>query len=304
MKKSVYFKRVIKAGIVSFWRNGWVSVATILVMVLAVFMVGALLFSNVLLTSSLTRIEEKVDISVYFKTTAQEDEVLDLRDSLAALSEVKNVEYVSREEALAQFESRHVNNALITQSLDELGENPLGANLNVRAKSPDQYESIARFLESGAYDNIIDKVNYRQNKIVIDRLSNILAASRALGFGATLILALIAVLVTFNTVRLAIHVNREEIRIMRLVGAANNFIRGPFIIEGILYGVIAGVFVMALFYPLTYWLGPKTVRFFGGPDLFQYFMANFFEILLLLVATGVILGSISSFIATRKYLKT
>lgn len=302
-KKNLFLRRVLKTGIQNFWRNGWVSLATILIMVLALSMVGALLFSNVLLTSALSSIEEKVDISVYLKTTAPEKEILDLRDAIASLSEVDTIEYVSRDEALARFRARHTNNALITQSLEELEENPLGASLNIRAKNPDQYESIASFLESGVYASIIDKVNYRQNKVVIERLSNILNASRALGFGATLVLAIIAILVTFNTIRLAIYISRDEISVMRLVGAKNSYIRSPFVVEGILYGIISSIIVMVVLYPTTYWLGPKTVRFFGGPDLFVYFLGNFFEIFLLLLFIGVALGSISSFIATRRYLK-
>lgn len=300
---SPYIRRIIKAGILNFWRNGWVSLATVLVMVLTLFVTGALVFSNVLLESALTRIEEKVDISVYFKLDAPEDEMLALKSKVEKLGEVKAATYTSREDALANFKARHANNALITQSLEELGENPLGASLNIRAENPEHYGSIAQFLASPSFADIIDKVNYFQNKVVIDRLSGILAASQRVGFGTTLVLAIIAVLVAFNTIRLAIYTSKDEIQIMRLVGATNNFIRSPFIIEGVLYGVISAVTVIVAFYPLTLWLGPKAEQFLGGPNLFEYYIANFFQLFALLLIVGIALGSLSSFIAIRRYLK-
>lgn len=299
----IQIKRNIVQGFVNFWRNGWVSLATVLIMVLTLFVFGSLLFSNVILTSALDRLQDKVDISVYFKTSAKENEILDLQSSLEKLAEVERVAYVSREQALADFQKKHSENALITQSLDELGDNPLGASLNITARDPSQYNSISKFLESQNFDGIVDKVNYQQNQIVIEKLSQILSSSRAIGFGITVALSIIAILVAFNTIRLAIYTARDEISIMRLVGATNSYIRGPFIVDGVIHGLIASIATMAIFWPLSLWLGPKAERFFGGPNLFNYYISNFLIIFLLLLMLGVILGVISSLIATRRYLK-
>ena len=295
--------RAIKRGVVNFWRNGWVSLATVLVMVLALFVLGALFFSNVLLTSALSRLEEKVDISVYFKTSAPEEDILALKSALGKLQEVKAVEYVSSDQALAAFQERHAENALITQALEELGENPLGASLNVKAKDPRQYEAISRFLEAESFENIVDKINYRQNQVVIEKLTGILKASRALGLGITLALSAIAILVAFNTIRLAIYTSKDEISIMRLVGASTARVRSPFLVEGVIHGAIASVLTMLAFWPLAAWLGPKADRFFGGPNLLNYYLSNFLAIFLMLLTAGVVLGVISSLIATRRYLK-
>ncbi|HEY4527963.1 MAG TPA: permease-like cell division protein FtsX [Candidatus Paceibacterota bacterium] len=295
--------RAIKQGVVNFWRNGWVSLATVLVMVLALFVLGALFFSNVLLTSALSRLEEKVDISVYFKTSAPEEDILALKSALGKLQEVKAVEYVSSDQALAAFQERHAENALITQALEELGENPLGASLNVKAKDPRQYEAISRFLEAESFENIVDKINYRQNQVVIEKLTGILKASRALGLGITLALSAIAILVAFNTIRLAIYTSKDEISIMRLVGASTARVRSPFLVEGVIHGAIASVLTMLAFWPLAAWLGPKADRFFGGPNLLNYYLSNFLAIFLMLLTAGVVLGVISSLIATRRYLK-
>ncbi len=298
----VNVKRIFKSGFMNFWRNGWVSLATILVMVITLFVLGSLIFGRALLNSTLAQLEDKVDITVYFKTGANEGEILSMKDKLSKLDEVKEINYISAEKALQDFRERHADNALITQSLDELAENPLGANLNIKAKDTSQYESIARFLEASAISSI-DKINFRQNKAMIERLGNILNASRNVGLGATLVLGIIAVLVAFNTIRLAIYTSKDEITVMRLVGASSRHIRGPFIVEGIMYGVFAAIFTMFIFYPLTLWLGPLAERFFSGPDLFAYYISNFFQIFAILLLAGVGLGSLSSFIATRRYLK-
>ena len=300
-------KRVVKAGFFSFWRNSWVSLATVLIVAITLFTVGSIVFARAVLQYTLNDIQSKVDISVYFKPDASEDDILAIRESVLKLPEVKEAEYISRDQALEDFKNRHKNNALITQSLDELGDNPLGASINIRAKKISQYASIAKFLEdlekSGGANTIIYKINYFQNKVVIDKLSQILSSANKLGLALSLILISISMLVTFNTVRLAIYTAREEISVMRLVGASNKFVSGPFVIEGVMYGVIGAIITMVIFYPLSLWLGPKSSIFFGGIDVFDYYTGNFFQIFGLLLGVGVFLGVISSLIAVRRYLK-
>ncbi len=300
-------KRVLKAGFMNFWRNGWVSLATVLIMAMTLFTIGSIIFSRALILSTLDELQNKVDISVYFKTDAAESDIFLLKDSLLKLSEVKNVEYVSRDQELKNFKERHKDNALITQSLEELGDNPLGAALNIKAKNTSQYASIAKFLEDAlkmeGVGSIIDKISYRQNKIVIERLSKILDSSKKIGFAISLILIIISILVVFNTIRMAIYTSKDEIGVMRLVGASNRFISGPFVVEGLLYGVIASVITMLVFYPLTMWLGPMTESFFGNINLYDYYISNFAQIFSIILFAGVGLGVISSLIAVRRYLK-
>ncbi len=299
----VNIKRIIKSGFINFWRNGWVSLATVIIMFITLFIIGSLVFLNVLLTSTLSSLEDKVDISIYFKNDAQEERILSLKRTMSKLEEVKNIDYVSREEALNRFRERHKDNALINQSLTELNENPLGASFNIKAKDPSQFGAINNFLESSSFDDIIDKINYRQNQLVINRLSEILSSSRKIGFSITVFMVVVAILVSFNTIRLAIYTSREEISIMRLVGASNNYIRGPFIVEGAFYGLFSSILATIIFYPVTYWLAGKAQSFFGPPNIFNYYLVNFFEIFILLMFVGVFLGSFSSIIAVRRYLK-
>ena len=305
MKEKVLtaLKRVFKSGLNSFWRNRWVSSATISVMVITIGLITSLFLVSVMADKVLKDLEQKVDVSVYFSLDTSENEVLKIKQELEGVSDVKSVEYVSKEMALAKFEEDHKNNPQIIKSLEELGGNPLEASLNVKAKYIENYDAIVSFLESSRFSNTIDTVNYRQNQKVIEKLSSILSATRRFGFVGIMVLVLIAILVTFNTIRITIYSTREEIGIMRLVGASNWYIRGPFIVEGIAYGLVAAVVTLILFYPLILFVSPKISAFINGLNLADYFSANVLEIFLMQSLIGVGLGVISSLIAMRRYLK-
>ncbi len=304
----INFRRILKTGFFNFWRNGFVSLSSVVVMVATLSVIGGLIFVSAILDASLTEIRSKVDINVYFVTTAPESSIEDLKATLETLPEVESVGYVSREEALENFRARHENDQITLQALEELGDNPLGASLNIKAKEPSQYEGIARFLEeqgnaSTDRSAVIDRINYFQNKIAIDRLTEIIDSADRLGAAITIALALVSVLITFNTIRLAIFMSREEIAVMRLVGATARYIRGPFVVAGVLYGVVAALLTLAVFFPLTYWLGSATENFFIGLNVFNYYLSNLGQITLILLGSGAIIGAMSSYLAVRKYLK-
>lgn len=303
----INIKRIIRAGFVNFWRNGFVSLASILVITITLFLIGSLIFFSAVLNFALNELRNKVDINVYFVTSASEEEVLSLKGKLESLPEVASAEYTSREAALEEFRVRHENDFLTLQALEELGENPLGASLNIRARETSQYESIARFLETISEpeigsSSIIDSINYNQNKVAIERLSRVIDGAETLGIAIIIVMAAISIIIVFNTVRLAIYTSREEISVMRLVGAENRFIRGPFMVEGFLYGIFSAVVALIIFYPVTAWMGGATERFFGGINVFDYYIENFGQIFLVIVVSGIVLGVISSYIAVRRYL--
>lgn len=302
-------KRVARYGVAGFVRNGFISLAAIVIMTITLFVVAFLMIAGAALSSTLSQLTDKVDVSVYFSVSATEEQVFDVRRSLEALPEVASVSYVSRDQALAEFRERHANDQLTIQALDELGENPLGSALEVRAKETSQYENIAKYLsaqqESGTGAGaVIEKVNFYQNKTAIDRLTNIIETSRTLGFAIALILGAASVLIAFNTIRLAIYTSRDEIGVMNLVGANRWYVRGPFMIAGILYGISAGVVVLLLLYPVTIWLGPGSEKFLGSFNVFEYFTSQFPLIFLVVMGSGIALGALSSFLAVRRYLKS
>ena len=297
------FQRIIKSGAVSFWRNVWLSTAAVAIMVLNLFVISSFLLGNVVADSLLNSLENKIDISVYFKQDTEEKDILSVKSELMSLGEIKDVNYVSAEEALSQFKERHKGNSILLQSLEEVGDNPFEAALSVKTKQASQYEAVSLFLENGKYKNLIDGVDFRQNQAMIDKLTYIVGASRKVGGVVSLTFIFIAVLVTFNTIRLAIFSAKEEISVMRLVGASNWFIQGPFMVEGILYGLVASLVTMLIFAPVLSNIAPYLYNFTQSVDIWQYFKDNFWALAALQTAIGVSLGTLSSFIAIRRYLK-
>ncbi|MDH5442203.1 MAG: ABC transporter permease [Candidatus Nomurabacteria bacterium] len=301
-------QRVMRSGLINFWRNGVVSFAAVLSMTLALTAVAFVLFMSAVLQFSIDQIQERVDINIFFLPEAPESSIIALQKQITTYPGVAKIEYVSRDEALESFKERYANDFLTLQALDELGENPLGASLNIKADTPDQYENIAQYLQSDGGLNvsdssIIEKVNYNQNKKIIDRLTDVVGSVRAVGVIISVILSLVAVLITLNTLRLAIYASRQEIHVMRLVGATNSYIRGPFMVEGMLYGIASAIVTAVILYPITYVISQQTTTFFGGLSLFNYYLSNFAQMIILLLVVGSVMGVISSTIAVRAYLK-
>ena len=300
-------KRVARYGLIGFVRNGFVSLSAILVMTITLFVVTAIIISNAALVSTLSQLTQKVDVTVYFQTSASDDQVTQIKKTVEALPEVASVTYISRDQALAIFRDRHKNDQLTLQALDELPDNPLGAALEVRAKQTSQYESIAQFLDTqqknGGAGAAIDKINFFRNKGAIDQLTNVIDASHRVGFAVALVLVLSSLIIAFNTIRLAIYTSRDEIGVMNLVGASHWYVRGPFVMSGILYGVVSGLLVVLLMYPLTAWLGPASERFFGTFNVFTYYVEHFPKLFVVVMGSGVLLGALSSYLAVRRYLR-
>lgn len=300
-------KRIFRSGYKNFIRNGVVSFSSLTVLTITLSVIIFLIFSNVVLSNALKVIESQVDITVYFVPSAKEDQILDFEKSIQKLPEVLETKYKGEDENLINFRARHENDYLTLQALDELNDNPLGATLDIKALDPSKYDSIVKFLDSdtGLSDgqrSIVDTVNYHENKLVIDRINTLIRGSRTLGFAVTLILVIISILITYNTIRLAIYFAKEEIGIMRLVGAGNSYISGPFIVEGILYGLIASLVTLILFLPITYWFG-RSLADFLGVNIFTYFTHNIVQIFGIILISGILICIFSSLLAIRRYLK-
>jgi cell division transport system permease protein len=298
----------MRYGLVGFLRNGFVSMATMFIMTITLATIGSSMFVNAALDSILTQLEDKVDINVYFVPDAKESDVLALKERVEALPEVREVLYVSRAEELEKFKERHQDSQLLLRGLDLLDENPLGSSIAVRAKETSQYAGIANFLESETAveqgeQSIIEKVNFFENQAAIEKLTSITHASKQFGFAMTVFLVIASVAIVFNTIRLAIYTSRDEITVMQLVGASNWYVRGPFVIEGALYGFVAGVFVFALMYPVALWLGPASEAYLGTFSTSAYYETHVLKLFGTLVGSGIVLGALSSFLAISRYLK-
>jgi cell division transport system permease protein len=203
-------KRITRTGFVNFWRNGFLSFAAVVVITLSLSVFGAMIFVSAFGRTLIADVKDKVDINVYFTQTAPEESILALKTEVEGLPEVSRVEYISRDKVLEQFKEKWKDNALIMQGLDEIGSNPFSAVLNIKAKNPGQYGSIAEFLENKdttLEDDtaLIEKVNYQQNKLIIDRLGRIIPAIEKAGAVTAGVLIFVAIIVVFNTIRLIIY---------------------------------------------------------------------------------------------------
>jgi cell division transport system permease protein len=295
--------RIVHYGLLNFWRNGWPSAATVAIMVLALMVFLGLVLFNVVTGFAVASIQDKIDISVYFKANTPEDEILNIKQSIESLSEVKSVEHISADRALEIFKETHKDDQTITQAVNELDTNPLVASLNIKAKKPDQYASIAQYLSAPNLSRFVESVSYTKNQIVIDRLITIIDNVNRGGLVLTVVLALIAGLVVFNTVRLAIYSNRDEISIMRAVGASNSLVRGPYMVEGIVAGGLAAIISIIIAAPNAYVVTPYFATFIPGLDISSYFFRNIFELLGYQLLFGIGIGAFSSFVAVRRYLR-
>lgn len=295
--------RIFHFGFDNFRRNGLLSAATVAIMTLALLFFGGLIMFGVITSHAASSIQDKIDISVYFNTNTSEDEILNIRQSLQGMPEVANVDYISRDKALDIFKANHANDPTITQAIGELDNNPLEASLNIKAKNPNQYGTIANYLGSSDLSQYIDSISYTENQDVIDRLAKIVQYIEGGAIIIIILLALVAGLIVFNTIRLAIYSNRDEIGVMRVVGASNSLVRGPYMVDGMICATIAAVASIIIAAPIVYFVSPYLDVFIPGLGLFKYFYTHIIQLFLYELCLGIFIGAFSSFIAVRKYLK-
>ncbi len=312
-----HLKRIIRTGFINFWRNGFLSFSAVVVISLSLSVFGALIFGSAFGRALITEVKNKVDINVYFNLDSQESDIFALRKTIEALPEVQKVEYVSREQALTDFKEKWKDNGFIMQGLEEIGSNPFPAVLNIKAKEPSQYAGIASFLEgknssqNGA--DIVDKINYNQNKLIIERLGRIIPAIEKSGAIIAILFVIVAIVMVFNTIRLIIFTAKEEISVMKLVGASNFYIRGPFVVSGIMYGIFSAILTLLVLGGFAYYSDSMLVKFAGSQNIsdlasfsnvfLSYFVQNFGQIFGIIMGAGIILGAVSSYMAVRRYLR-
>jgi len=296
--------RLLRYSLQSFWRQRLLSIATMMVILLVLLVFQGIFILGSVGEAAITSIREKIDVSVFFKVNVSEDSILALKGQIEGeLEEVKEITYISKDEALSQFKERHKSDESIQQALKELGDNPLSASLNIKTKETEQLPVVAAYLRNIVSDEMVDEISYNEdNKAVIDRLTAIIGVSEFAGFILALFLAIVAILVAFNTILLGIYSNRDEVAIMRLVGASNLFIRGPFVGLGVIYGLLTATLVTLVTIPLVYFISPYAALFVPGFDLVAWFWGGFIWIYLGQIGIGISIGVISSMIAINRYL--
>ncbi len=304
MKSLISLYRIIKNGILNLKRNLWLAGASTLIMTVTLIILSVLSLLFIITNYSIESIQQRVDISAYFKTGTTEPQILVVRDDLRSNPKVKTVTYISSEQAFRDFKEKHKNDKLIMESIDELSENPLPATLQIKADNLDDYSAIAENLSSDKYKDKIEKVNFEDNRVIINRLNTLLKFIITFGLILMTVFCLIAILVIFNTIALTIYNRREEVEIMRLVGATNWYIRGPFIVEALMYSVIAAIITSILLTPIYFNILPKIGMYLApGNQIFNGNIINFLLVILLQLIIAFTLSTISSLWAMRKYLK-
>lgn len=295
--------RTLQEGLANFYRNGWLSFATVSVLSISLYIISVTVILGIVANLVLTNVQDKINVSVYFNSDVTEESILDIKNTLSGYQEIKSVEYVSKEQALEELKIMGKENPSISQALEEVGGNPLPAALVIKAKNPEQYDIIVSSISNSSLSENIDRINYQENKIAIERLSTIIKLVKQVGMTLGVAFVFIGVLITFNAIRLTMYAQKQEFEVKRLVGASNLYIRMPFVFEGIFYGLVSAFTVMILLLVTSKIISPITKGSIPQGDMFGFYLSYFWIILGGLLLSGVFLGVISSFIAIRRYLK-
>lgn len=307
-KKLITLRRIIRTGIINFVRNAWLAIAAIAVMVVTLTIVLVSVIANATFSNTVKQITDRIDVSVYLKDTVNEKQRNDLIKQLEGLENVREVHYISKDEALERYKAQNADNVDLLLAISQT-DNPLPASLQIKPRDPNRIQSIKDFLEKPEIKELqSDETSYSgDRKEALDKITQATSFLRRAGVAGVVVFALISMLIIFNTIQMAIFNRREELTIMRLLGANTNFIRGPFVVETVIYGIIAAVVSVSLCNMLfvvfssafdATSLGLLDIRYAN-----DYFARHFWTILASQLAIGIFIGAASSILATKRYLK-
>lgn len=309
-RKIITFRRVISAGAVSFMRNASLAVAAIAVMVVTLTIVLFSVVTSATLNHTISQIADKINISIYLNDNVTSDQRNGLMDQLRGLKQVKSVEYISKDQALAEYKAANAGNKDLLQAINETG-NPLPASIQVDPVDPAHIDEIQKLLSKPATQTLEDPqagTSYSgDRKAAIDKIAHATDVLKRVGIAAVALFTLVSMLIIFNTLQMAIFNRRDEITIERLLGATTWYIRGPFVVESIIYGIVSALisvtiidvlFVVASSTLQASSLGLLDISYANG-----YFYDNFLILLTVQILAGIVIGAVSSIIATRRYLK-
>jgi len=279
--------------------------ATILVFALTLITINILIVLNQIAHKAIESVEDQIDVSVYFEQGTTESIIFGAQDYLLSLSQVENAEYVSADDAYIKFLERHKNNPEILQALDTVELNPFGGSLVVTATDPDHFDFILEALNNPTFGDSVKQKDFTDHKQVIARIENFTERAMVFMYFLAGIFALIAILIVLNSIRVSIYTHREEIGIMKLVGANNSFVRLPFIIEAILMSLVATGLTVAIVMPTLQAIEPSISTFFGGASvgLYDYYAINWLQIFGAQFVGLAIIATIASALALGRYLR-
>lgn len=288
------------------FRNFWLSFITSTIFVLTLITINAVLFINVAAEAILDAVEQKVEITFSFLPETSESIVTSAQGYLRGFSQVRDVQYVSSDQVLANFVDNHEGDEVILASLDELGENPFGHSLVVTTYSTADFGFIQEAMETPEFSPYIKEQDFTDYEQVIEKIKALNTRTRYFGFALAALFSLIAIMIIFNTIRVAIYVHRDEIAIMKLVGANDWFIRGPFVLEAILYSFLSTLVMVVIIFAIFGASQAQMSLFFGEAwqGTVNYFQDNAFSIFGLQFLALALLSLLTTAFAMRRYLKT
>ncbi len=308
MKNLTTFLRIIHNGIVGFIRNFSLAVAAIAVMVITLTIVRFSILTNVTFGNTIAQITSQIDISVYLNNSDSSQQTTSLVNGLKKLPDVQSVQYLNKTQVLKAYENQNSSNQQLLNAIS-VTSNPLPATINIKPQNLNQISVIKNYLNQPSVVALqSDPPSYSGNKeLAINRITKATNILRDIGVIAVVAFVIVSALIIFNTIQMTIFNRRDEIRTMRLLGANKIFIRGPFIVESIIYGLLAGILsvliINEVFVTVSSTLKASSLGLLDISYSNTYFDNNFFKLLLIQVLIGVLIGVVSSYSATRKYLK-
>lgn len=309
MKRSlVTFSRIISTGAVNFVRNAWLAIAAMAVMVVTLTIVLFSLIANATFSNTIEQITNKIDISVYLKDAVAPEDRNKLIQDIKALPNVENVVFLSKEEVLKRYLEQNSGNAQLMSAVSQT-DNPLPATIQIKPRDLNRLEELKSYLEKQDIAALqSDKPSYSgDRKEAIDKITHATNIMQRAGVIAVLVFAVITVLIIFNTIQMAIFNRRDELTIMRLLGAKTWYIRGPFVVESIMYGIISALaavgIIHAMFVASRSTLEATSLGLLDINYSAEYFREHFWVLLILQLGVGILIGAASSVVATQRYLK-
>lgn len=300
----VGFFRIVKFAFQDIARNLSLSFMTVLILILMLLSINTLLVIRVLTDQAVASVKDKIDLSIFFKNDAKEKQIEEIKSHINSFPEVVKLTFITREQALESFKKEHSGNTEILSSLDELAQNPLGPSLVVKTRDPNDYKKITASLDVPEYAAIIEAKTFTDTEKTIDRIRAITKQVEQFSFGLSALFAFIAFLIIFNTIRVAVYTQRIEISIKRLVGATSWFIRGPYVVEALVFSLIATGMSYGFAILSTRFLDPYiSVVFESRAFLTDYFSSNMVTIISLEFFAVLALTIFTSLLAMRKYLR-
>ena len=284
-------------------REGGIAVANVFIIMIPILLTSSLFMIKDVSAFLVKQLQQKADISVYFNESVSEDDIMKVKDRIKAIPGIDQVDYVSKDQAMDEFAKRHESDPVLLESLQEVNGNPFQSLLNVSAVSADKYTEVQDLLAGQDYVDMIGKVNFNEKKEVIEKIFSLTAGAQRIGLILFAVLGVISVVVTFNTVSMAIHSRGVEVGIQRIVGASRWFVRGQFLVEGLIFGILAAVFSLLVSAAACWYLDPRLEIMLSGMSIWQNFTAGMWTLFGLQLVIGAGLGMFSSVIAVSRHLK-